>query len=52
MKSNENNAIKGENDWIAKAYDMTRFVNQEKTDDVINEFNQLVIDHFGINLKG
>ncbi len=41
-----------QDDCIAKAYDMTRFVNQEKTDDVINEFNQLVIDHFGFNLKG
>lgn len=52
MKSIENKTIKEGGDWIAKAFDMTRFVNQEKTDEVINEFNLLVIDHFGVNLKG
>ncbi|WP_336126858.1 hypothetical protein [Mesoflavibacter sp. CH_XMU1422-2] len=36
--------------WLAKPYDISRFVNQESADVVLTEFNALCKDTFGIDL--
>lgn len=36
--------------WLAVPYNLERFINQETTDIVINEFNGVCIDTFGVDL--
>lgn len=48
--SAQNNSKIFENNWFAIPYDLERFSNQESTDLVLNEFNRVCKDTFGIEI--
>ncbi len=48
--TSKSNGVLHNGNWIAVPYDLSRFMNQESTDKVLEEFNSVVLNYFNVEI--